>query len=312
MKKVALITVTYNAEKNLSFFLPSLIKNKEILSGIFFVDNNSKDKTLKELENFKENQRENFDIDIISNEENYGYAYGINMGIQKALDSGYDYFCITNNDLIFEEGFFSQMLDDAVHNNIDALGVPASINENDLGLGYNLDNETFLPKENLPLRRNKITDEILRNPLPQIDAPHGGTILFSRFFFEEIGLYDHHLFFGGDELDFLYRITAYNAVHTPKVKCAVSLKSFLMIDNLSKHNSGHKIIKARGMLQGNARVNLKHRFTPLHFGLYKEQHKLIQGLSKGKVMRYLALYFFAFRGLCIEIYKYYRDALWRE
>ncbi|MCX6756558.1 MAG: glycosyltransferase, partial [Candidatus Nomurabacteria bacterium] len=107
MKKVALITVTYNAEKNLSFFLPSLIKNREILSGIFFVDNNSKDKTLKELENFKENQKENFDIEIILNEENYGYSYALNMGIRKALDSGYDYFCITNNDLIFEEGFFA-------------------------------------------------------------------------------------------------------------------------------------------------------------------------------------------------------------
>ncbi|HCC06255.1 TPA: hypothetical protein DEP94_02785 [Candidatus Nomurabacteria bacterium] len=312
MKKVALITVTYNAEKNLSFFLPSLIKNREILSGIFFVDNNSKDKTLKELENFKETQRENFDIDITSNDENYGYAYAINMGIQKALETGYDYFCITNNDLIFEEGFFSQMLEDAVHNNIDALGVPASINENELGLGYKLDNETFLLKESSPLLRNKIAEEILKNPLPQIDAPHGGTILFSRFFFDEIGLYDHHLFFGGDELDFLYRITAHNTVHTPKIKCAVSLKSFLLIDNLSKHNSGHKIIKARGMLQGNARVNLKHRFTPLHIGLYKEQHKLIRGLSKGKIIRYLALYFFAFRGLCIEICKYYYEALWRN
>lgn len=312
MKKVALITITYNAEKNLSFFLPSLIKNKEILSGIFFIDNNSKDKTLKGLENFKETQRENFDIDIISNKENYGYSYAVNMGIQKAIDSGYDYFCITNNDLIFEEGFFAQMLEDGIYNNIDALGVPASINETDLGLGYNLDNETFLPKKDLPITRKDLITEIEKNPLPQIDAPHGGTIIFSKFFFEEIGLYDSHLFFGGDELDFLYRITAYNAVHTPKIKCAVSLKSFLKIDNLSKHNSGHKIIKARGMLQGNARVNLKHRFSPVDFGLYREQQKLIQGLSKGKIIRYLALYFFAFRGLCIEIYKYYYTALWRN
>lgn len=312
MKKVALITVTYNAEKNLSFFLPSLIKNKEILSGIFFIDNYSKDKTLKELDIFKELQKENFDIEIIPNKENYGYAYAINMGIQKAIDSGYDYFCVTNNDLIFEEGFFKQMLEDAIHNNIDALGVPASINENELGFGYNLDNETFLPKKGLPIKRDNIINEINKHPLPQIDAPHGGTILFSRFFFEEIGLYDHHLFFGGDELDFLYRITAYNAVHNPKIKCAVSLKSFQKIDNLSKHNSGHKIIKARGMLQGNARVNLKHRFSPLNFGLYKEQQKLIDGLSKGKIVRYLALYFFALRGLCIEIYKYYYTALWRN
>lgn len=312
MKKLALITVTYNAEKNLSFFLPSLIKNKDALNGIFFIDNNSKDNTLNDLEIFSETQKENFDIEIIPNKENYGYSFAINMGIQKAMDSGYDYFCITNNDLIFEEGFLKQMLEDVTNNNIDALGIPASINEKELGFGYNLDNETLLPKNDSSKLRANIIKEININPLPNIDAPHGGTILFSKFFFEEIGLYDHHLFFGGDELDFLYRITAYNAVHIPKIKCAVSLKSFLKIDNLSKHNSDHKITKARGMLQGNARVNLKHRFSPTDSGLYMEQYKLIENLSKGKIIRYIALYIFAIRGLCIEIYRYYYTALWRD
>lgn len=301
MKKLAIITVTYNAEKNLSFFLPSLEKNKNTIGGVYFVDNNSQDTTLFTLEAWNGLTPKT----TIVNKKNYGYAYAINIGVQKALDDGYDYFCITNNDIIFNEEFFSELLKEAVVNNIDAIGVPASINETDLGLGYLLDTNTLLPKKTLPLQRSAIPALITTNPIHPIDAPHGGTILFSRDFFEKIGLYDSQLFFGGDELDFLYRIHKYNTSHDTKIRCAVSLSSFFRMDNLTEHNSGDKIIKARGMLQGNARVYLKHRFTPFQIGLYGEQYRLIQGLSKGRPVRYLALYLFALRGLCIEIARYY-------
>ncbi|MFA5132122.1 MAG: glycosyltransferase [Candidatus Paceibacterota bacterium] len=309
MKNIALVTVTYNAGKNLPFFLPSLVQNKEIISHVYFVDNNSKDTTLSTLETFKKLEEESFDVHIISNRKNYGYTHAVNSGIQKALDDGFKYICVTNNDIAFEHGFFAKMLSEFTENTIDALGVPASINEHDLGLGYSLDSTTYAPKKDQPIKRKDIQREILKNPLPSIDFPHGGTILFSRYFFENIGLYDHHLFFGGDELDFLYRVTAYNAAHDTKIKCAVSLTSFLKLDNLSHHNNGNKFIKARGMLQGNARVHLKHTSTPFQSKLYREQHSLIQSLAKGSLMRYIALYLFALRGLCIEIYRYYRDSM---
>lgn len=312
MKRLALVTVTYNAENNLSFFLPSLVKNRESINAVYFVDNCSKDKTLKALNFFKEEGILPIPLEIIANTKNYGYTHAINIGIQKALDDGFDYICVTNNDIIFNEGFFYQMLEYATANKLDALGVPASINEEDLGFGYVLDTDTYLPKKGALIKREELAEKIKNNPLPSIDFPHGGTILFSRYFFEAVGLYDHHLFFGGDELDFLYRFTAYNASHDVKIKCAVSLRSFLLMDNLTKHNTGHKIIKAKRMLQGNARVNLKHRFTPIQIGLYKEQHTLIKSLSKGQLIRYIALYLFSLRGLCIEILRYYRTILSRK
>lgn len=305
MKKLAIITVTYNAEKNLSFFLPSIEKNKEAIQGVYFADNNSHDNTISILESWDKLDS----VTIIKNSKNYGYAHAINMGIQRALDDGFDYFCVTNNDIVFNEGFLADLLNEAVTNNIDALGVPASINETDLGLGYTLDTNTFLPKKNPPLQRVAVFSMITENPLPSIDAPHGGTILFSRRFFKVVGLYDSQLFFGGDELDFLYRIYKYNTSHEQKIKCAVSISSFSKMDNLTKHNTGDKIIKARGMLQGNARVYLKHRYTPFQIGLYQEQYRLIQGLSKGSLVRYIALYLFSIRGLCIEIARYFLSTL---
>lgn len=312
MKKLAIVTVTYNAERNLSFFLPSLVKNRESIDTVYCIDNASSDQTVHALTSFKEEGSFPAPIEIITHTENYGYTYAVNRGIQKALEDGFEYICVTNNDIIFNEGFFSQMIEDAEMSKADVLGVPASINAEHVGFGYTLDTTTYLPKKDTPTQRKELAGEIIKNPLPSIDFPHGGTLLFSRYFFEEIGLYDHHLFFGGDELDFLYRVTAYNASHPVKIICAVSLRSFLLMDNLSKHNTGHKIIKAKRMLQGNARVNLKHRFTPTQLGLYKEQHSLIQTLSKGRLIRYIALYLFSLRGLCIEILRYYRTILSRK
>ena len=305
MKKLALVTVTYNAEKNLSFFLPSLIKNRDSIDAVYFVDNCSSDTTLETLTLFKNEGTLVVPLEIIANTKNYGYTYAINKGIQKALDDGFDYICVTNNDIIFDEGFMSTFLEDAKREKTDALGVPASINSKDVGLGYRLDTVRYLPKKDGSIKREDLAAKSIQNQTLSIDFPHGGTILFSRFFFEEVGMYDHHLFFGGDELDFLYRVTAYNAVHDVSIKCAVSLRAFFLMDNLSKHNTSHKITKAKRMLQGNARVNLKHRFTPLQLGLYKEQQALIRDLSKDSPLRYIALYLFAFRGLCIEILKYY-------
>ncbi|MDD5407045.1 MAG: glycosyltransferase [Sulfurovaceae bacterium] len=306
MKKIALVTVTYNAERNLSFFLPSLIRNEKSIDAVYFVDNASKDETLPVLQSFKDEGSIHAPVEIILNTKNYGYTYAINLGIRKALDDGFDYICVTNNDIIFDEGFLSQMLQDATVNGVDALGVPASVNADDVGFGYVLDSATHLPKKDAPAKRGEVLREIAHISLLPVDFPHGGTILFTRHFFEKIGLYDDKLFFGGDELDFLYRVAAYNASHAPKMKCAVSLRAFPLMDNLTKHNTGHKIIKAKRMLQGNARVNLKHRFTPTDFGLYREQYELIRNLSKGRLLRYAALYMFALRGLCIEITRYYR------
>lgn len=304
MSKISIVTVTYNAEKNLSFFLPSIVKNLDISPDIYFIDNASKDNTLILLNQFKK-ERTQINIEIISNKQNYGYAKAINIGIKKALENNSKYIFVTNNDIIFDPGFFSQMLKDAEDNTLDIVGVPASINNTDLGLGYNLDTKNFYPKKDKPLKRQDLEKAIKFNPLPKIDFPHGGTILFSKLFFEKIGLYDEDLFFGGDEKDFLYRVNKYNSKNENKIKGAVSLKSFSRIDNLSKHNNGHKIIKARGMLQGDARVNLKHKFTPTQIGLYKAQNNLIKELAKGRLIRYIILYYFSLRGLIIESYKYY-------
>lgn len=304
MKKLAVITVTYNAAHNLPFFLPSLEKNAEAIGGVIFVDNNSSDDTLQILQLWKSHHAE-YEVSIVENDSNCGYAHGVNQGIHKALKDGYEYFLVTNNDIIFEMGAFSFLVEASRAQDTDALGVPASVNVTDFGLGYILNNSTRLPAHNPTLPREKLKDEIGKHPFIRVGFVHGGTILFRRRFFEEVGTYDGALFFGGDELDFLYRVHDYNETHPQAIKCEVSLEAARYMDNLTKHNTGHKLIKATRILQGTARVYLKHRFTPLDDGLYAMEWNIISSLAKGSLLRYGVLSVLALRALAIEIFRYY-------
>lgn len=305
MSTLAIITVTYNAEDNISSFLSSLEKNKDFITGIYVVDNNSQDTTLVKLSFWNSPCT----LKVVKNNKNYGYGYAINLGIKNALLLGYDYICITNNDLTFEAGLFLNLIEESEKNNIDVLGVPASINGQEVGCGHTLDPITLLPNKDIHLLRSHINKLAEETPLIPVGFPHGSTILFKKRFFKEIGNYDPELFFGGDELDFLYRIYNYNKNCTEKITTMSSLRSFSKVDNLSKHNTKHKITKAINMLQGVARIYMKHRYTPTSFGLYQEQYKLIKTLSKGKWIRCILLFLFSIRGIIIEATRYYKKKM---
>lgn len=305
MNKLAVVTVTYNAEENLSFFLPSLEENSECVEHVFFVDNNSSDETCSKLQSWKTSIRHT----ITKHAKNYGYAYAVNVGIQQARDMGYEYILVTNNDIIFHQGCFAQLLNDRESTGAHVVGVPASTNPTLLGLGCTLDRSSRMPATPPTREREGLPLAIEQDPTPSVDFVHGGTILFTKKFFDALGLYDTNLFFGGDELDFMYRVYAYNTAHAEKILCVASLRSTMLCDNLSKHNNKHKLIKARGMLQGNVRVLLKHRYTPTDLGLYKAQWNMIEALAKGSILRYGVLCLFTLRALILEGYHFYTQLL---
>lgn len=90
MKKIGIVTVNYNSERETLDLLKSLerIDKKNIDLKIFIVDNASKKPFLLMKDN----------IEITRSEINTGFAGGYNIGIRKALADGSDYVLIINND----------------------------------------------------------------------------------------------------------------------------------------------------------------------------------------------------------------------
>src|SRR3989344_5283317 len=99
-KKLALINVVYENYTVLEDFLESLR------------DQSNKDFYLINID--LSVHRSNIDLKNIPGvtiyAENKGYAHGVNMGLKKAIDLGFKYFCVLNNDIYFKEAFIKNSL----------------------------------------------------------------------------------------------------------------------------------------------------------------------------------------------------------
>lgn len=100
MKKVGIIILSYNGDRFLPKCLQSVLKTDYPREDIIFflVDNASEDGSKAILKKFKE-QHSEFNIEIILNKKNLGFAAGNNIGFQHALESSADYMVTLNQDV---------------------------------------------------------------------------------------------------------------------------------------------------------------------------------------------------------------------
>ena len=93
--------VVHNEKKNFEMLFNSLSNQTYYDFKIFFIDNHSSDGSVgfaKEL-----NKKYSFEIEYIELLEGKGYTGGNNIGAQKALEQGYEYLFIINNDIELEK-----------------------------------------------------------------------------------------------------------------------------------------------------------------------------------------------------------------
>ncbi len=113
MKKIGLITINYNGEKNVIDCLKSLsnLKLNNIDLTVYIVDNHSRTGSIEEVEKFlEENPISVFSQEIIKSKKNTGFSVGNNLGIQKALVDGCRYVILLNNDTIVEKNLIEELV----------------------------------------------------------------------------------------------------------------------------------------------------------------------------------------------------------
>lgn len=103
MPKILTIIVTYNGMKWLDQCLTSL-KNSSVPTDIFLVDNGSTDGS---IEFIKENIPEAI---FIKSKENLGFGKANNLGLKYALQNGYDYVYLLNQDAWIESDLLDKMI----------------------------------------------------------------------------------------------------------------------------------------------------------------------------------------------------------
>lgn len=104
MKKIAIIIVNYNGEKDTNELLNSLDKIKTDGNSleIYIIDNGS-------TKNIDYSEK-SFPCHYQRNKTNVGFAVANNQGIKEALKNGADYICLLNNDTTVDPNFLHSVI----------------------------------------------------------------------------------------------------------------------------------------------------------------------------------------------------------
>ena len=102
--KVSVVTPNYNGERFLKTFMDSLNEDSEYIGEVIIVDNGSTDGSIDYLKN----NRFNFPLVLIENNENLGFSPAVNQGILKAK---HDLIFSINNDTEIKKGSIKALAD---------------------------------------------------------------------------------------------------------------------------------------------------------------------------------------------------------
>lgn len=105
MKKVAVILVNWNSASITSDCILSLRKAQTHLFDIIVVDNGSSDDSVAQLKNTFGDT-----IILLYSPVNSGFTGGNNMGMQYAIEKGYTYQMLLNNDTFVEPDFLEPLI----------------------------------------------------------------------------------------------------------------------------------------------------------------------------------------------------------
>jgi GT2 family glycosyltransferase len=197
---LAIIIINRDNKSDTVECIDSLLKAGSRVQQIIVVDNGSKDDSVDYLK-----QKYGGETPILQAKENFGYPYGLNLGIKYSMAQGTQWFLLMNNDTIVAEDFLEK-LSDAVRNGPQySLFGPMILYHSEPHKIW------FMGCKRIPgtmlfinQHRGKL-DLAAYDPLIPIDFVHGCTMLVKRDVFESIGYFDDSSPIYGDDVDFSWR-----------------------------------------------------------------------------------------------------------
>lgn len=208
MPRVNVIIPNLNGEKLLPICLESLRKQEFRDFDITVVDNGSKDGSLMLL---KDRYPE---VRIISLEKNYGFAGGVNRGIE-ATDG--EFIALLNNDIEVDPGWLEE-LHRVLMDHLEVGSCQAKLMRywerkkiNGLGIRLNMDGEVEIIGWG-EVDRGQYEEE------KYIFCVGAGASLYRRQVFEDIGIFDEKFFANFEDVDIGFRaqLAGFKAMYAPK------------------------------------------------------------------------------------------------
>jgi GT2 family glycosyltransferase len=167
------------------------------------VDNASSDGSIEAIEaRFPQ-------VAICRNDENLGFAGGVNVGIERALSLGAEFVFVLNNDAIVEDDTIARLVETA-RSSPQTGGVSPVVCFADAPETVWFAGATFDPARGYPGRMLGYGDPVATVPSTTFETERltGAAMLISRRCLEEVGPFDPELFFLCEDVDWSLRARA--------------------------------------------------------------------------------------------------------
>lgn len=193
--KVGIIVLNWNGKEKTLSCLKSLekITTTQAQVQVLVIDNNSTDDSVSQI------KKDFPHLELLVNDQNYGYSGGNNVGIQKLLNKDTDWVLLLNNDTVVEPDFLDNLLKFATSR--DKIGIVGPM------LKFKRGFEVFydLGGSVNPLfgrTSHREVSLVSNEPPRRADYVSGACMLIHRSVFDKIGLLDEDYFFGFEDVDF--------------------------------------------------------------------------------------------------------------
>lgn len=201
LPKIGLVTITFNSADVIEGFINSVNEQDYPDYCLYVVDNNSKDDTLKKIDQLANKDR----TVVIRNDFNNGVAGGNNQGILQALKDGCEYVVLINNDTEFEKALLHKLWEASQKRNY-SIVVPKMLYYSEPDIIWFAGG--YLKKSEGYLNHHVGIGEKDSGQYPDREVTYAPTCctLIHRSVFEDVGLMDEKYFVYFDDTDFWYRV----------------------------------------------------------------------------------------------------------
>ena len=211
MKRVAVVILNWNGIDDTLACLDSLLSQTYKDFHLVVVDNGSKDNS-KELLDKYQNAHSDM-VDVIYSPTNFGFAGGVNTGIEWALNDDYEYIALFNNDAVADREWLARLAREA---NKKSVGIATGLLLHEDGRTVDSTGE-FFSKWGLAFPRNRGDDASKAPVAGEVFGATGGATLYKTALFKDIGLFDEDFFAYYEDADISFRaqLAGWKVVYTP-------------------------------------------------------------------------------------------------
>ena len=186
--KYAIIILNYYGFHDTCVCIESI--RKTIPAHIFLVDNSA---NLEERQKLEKEFGNSSDVNLLFPKINLGFAAGVNLGLKRAIEEGYNRFLLLNNDAVLLPSS-GDILNNAIAENPGSLIAPTIIWGNYINTGNYYNKYLGL-----------ISSKPYFNGLGSIYYFTGCALAFDKKFLDAVGFFDESFFFFGEDVEFSHR-----------------------------------------------------------------------------------------------------------